>query len=211
MLDRLFAERRGQGARVARHVVRSIAERLLGREPSLEEEVDRLSGHCASVSPGQGRFLYMVARSVRARRIVEFGTSVGISTIHFAAAVRDNGGGKVIGTEMNSRKLAAARANLGAAGLADLVEIREGNAIETLATVDGEIDVVFLDGYPPLYLPILNLLRPSLRAGAVVIADNIFTHRRLLRPYREFVRDPANGFQSETLWMRYGVEYTVRL
>ena len=153
----------------------------------------------------------MVARSTHARRIVEFGTSVGISAIHLAAAVRDNGGGTVIGTEMNPRKLAAARRNIDAAGLDDLVEIRDGNAVETLATIDGEIDLVFLDGYPPLYLPLLKLIRPRLRSGAVVIADNIFTHRRLLRPYREFVRDPTNGFQSETLFMRYGTEYSVTL
>jgi predicted O-methyltransferase YrrM len=211
VLDRLFAERAAQRSRVVSHVARSIVDRVLGREPSLDEEVERLSAHYASVSPRQGRFLYMVARSIRARWIVEFGTSVAISTIYLATAVRDNGGGRVIGSEMNHGKLAAARDNIAAAGLADLVEIREGNALETFVTIDAKIDLLFLDGFPPLYLPLVKLLLPHLRPGAVVIADNIFTHLRLLRPYRQFLRDASNGFQSETLFMRYGVEYSVRM
>jgi predicted O-methyltransferase YrrM len=210
VLDRLFDERATQRSHVVRHVARSIVDRVLGREPSLDEEVERLSTHYASVSRSQGRFLYEEARSARARRIVEFGTSAGISTIHLAAAVRDNGGGRVIGSEMNHGKLTAARDNIAAAGLADLVEIREGNALETFVTIDGKIDLLFLDGYPPLYLPILQLLLPRLRSGGVVIADNMFTHWRLLRPYREFVRDTSNGLRSKTLFMRYGVEYSVR-
>src|SRR4051812_43016409 len=98
-----------------RHVLRSIAGRVTGREQTLAREIEQLDGFFASVSPNQGRFLYMVARSTGARRIVEFGSSVGISAIHLAAAVRDNGGGRVIGTEMNPRKLAAARKNIAAA------------------------------------------------------------------------------------------------
>ncbi|HEY6220485.1 MAG TPA: hypothetical protein VIV65_10535, partial [Gemmatimonadaceae bacterium] len=82
-------------------------------------------------------------------------------------------------------------------------------ALETLRSVEGPIDLVFLDGYPPLYLPIVEMLAPKLRSGAVVIADNVFTHRRLLRDYRAFVR--KDGFRSQTLWMRFGVEYSVRV
>ncbi len=95
------------------------------------------AGHFLSVSPIYGRFLYMIARAARATRIIEFGTSMGISTIYLAAALRDNGGGRLIGTELEPAKVARARANLDAAGLVDLVEIREGDALDTLGDVGG--------------------------------------------------------------------------
>ncbi|MCQ4380070.1 class I SAM-dependent methyltransferase, partial [Clostridioides difficile] len=74
-----------------------------------------------------------LARSGGARSIVEFGTSFGISTLHLAAALRDNGGGRLVTSEFEPSKGVRARANLAAAGLADLVEIREGDALRTLA------------------------------------------------------------------------------
>src|SRR5262249_19213568 len=127
-----------------------------------------------AVAPETGQLLYLLARTKRARAIVEFGTSFGISTIHLAAALRDNGGGKLIGTEFEPSKVAQARANLTAAGLADLVDIREGDALETLARdLPDSIDLVLLDGHKGLYGKIVDLLAPRLRAGALLVADNI--------------------------------------
>ena len=115
----------------------------------------------------------MLARAVRARTIVEFGTSFGISTLHLAAALRDNGGGRLIGSEFEPSKIARARANLGAGGLSDLVEIREGDALQTLARdLPNSIDLVLLDGAKSLYSPILSLLEGRLRGGARIVADN---------------------------------------
>ena len=106
-----------------------------------------------------GRFLYMCARARKAKRIVEFGTSFGISTIHLACALRDGGGGRLIGTELEPMKAKRAQENLAAAGLADLVEIRIGDALETLKDgIDGDVDLLFLDGAFSLYLPVLKLL-----------------------------------------------------
>jgi predicted O-methyltransferase YrrM len=126
-----------------------------------------------AVSPETGKLLYMLARTMRAKSIVEFGTSFGVSTIHLAAALRDNGGGRLVGSELEPTKIASARANLAAAGLADLVEIREGDALETLARdLPDSIDVVLLDGHKPLYGRILDLLAPRLHAGSWLVADN---------------------------------------
>jgi predicted O-methyltransferase YrrM len=126
-----------------------------------------------AVAPETATLLYMLARLTRARAIVEFGTSFGISTIHLAAALRDNGGGILIGSDLEPSKIAVARANLSAAGLADLVEIREGDALETLARdLPESIDVVLLDGHKPLYSRILDLLLPRLHAGSCLVADN---------------------------------------
>jgi predicted O-methyltransferase YrrM len=126
-----------------------------------------------AVSRDTASLLYMLARSARARAIIEFGTSFGISTLHLAAALKDNGGGRLIGTEFEPTKLARARENLVAAGLADLVEIREGDALETLARdLPESIDLVLLDGAKGLYSRVLSLLEPRLRTGALVVADN---------------------------------------
>lgn len=146
-----------------------------------------------AVAPATARLLYMLARGAGARSIVEFGTSFGISTIHLAAALRDNGGGRVIGSEFEPAKVAVARANLAAAGLADLVEIREGDARESLARdLPDAIDLVLLDGHKGLYPHMLELLGPRLRPGAWIVADDAGASPA----YLARVRDPAGPYVS---------------
>jgi predicted O-methyltransferase YrrM len=177
LLDRLFAD--------ADVTTRKLRE-MFGAMPP-EERARRMSDPNADyrafysrvkdvhmpVSRDTGKLLYMLARARGAKAIVEFGTSFALSTIHLAAALRDNGGGVLVGTELEPTKLAHARENLGAAGLADLVDVREGDALETLAKdLPETIDGVLLDGHKPLYARVLALLEPRLRAGAFVVADN---------------------------------------
>lgn len=152
-----------------------------------------------AISPAYGRFLYMMARATGARRIVEFGTSMGISTIYLAAAVQDNGGGIVIGSELQSSKVARARANLESAELSSLADIREGDALETLKEVGGDIDLLLIDGAFALYLPVLKLVEPRLRKGAVVLGENAFD-----QAYLDYVRDTANGYLSQSLALDEG-------
>jgi len=160
------------------------------------------------ISPDQGMFLYLTARLVEARTIVEFGTSFGISACYLGAAARANGG-RFIGSEREPNKIAAARANLADAGLDAVAEVRAGDAMETLAAIDGPIDLVLLDGWKDLYLPMLQMLRPKLRRRAAVFADNIFTFPTELAPYVAYVRDPQNGFESTTVPLGHGLEYSV--
>ena len=120
-----------------------------------------------------GRFLYNLVRTQGSRTVVEFGMSFGISTIHLAAAVRDNGSGRVITTELDAGKVRRATSHLAEAGLLDVVEIRHGDALETLRDLEGPVDLVFLDGWKVLYLPVLQLLEPQLRPGAAVVADDL--------------------------------------
>ncbi len=149
-----------------------------------------------NVAPEYGQFLYQCARASKATRIVEFGTSMGVSTVYLAAALGDNGGGQLIGSELEPSKAARARANLDAAGLADLVDIRVGDARQTLTDLPGEIDLVLLDGAFSLYLPVLKTLEPYLRNGAMILAENAFDHDN---PYLEYVRDPGNGYLSQPI------------
>jgi predicted O-methyltransferase YrrM len=134
---------------------------------------ERMKDFHLAVSPHTGRLLYMLARASKACSIVEFGTSFGISTLHLAAALRDNGGGRLISTEFETSKIEKARSNIEAAGLLDLVEIRAGDALQTLATgLPDHIDLVLLDGAKSLYPQVLALLEPQLRQGALIVADN---------------------------------------
>lgn len=151
---------------------------------------------------------FQTTRAIKATRIVEFGTSMGISTVYLAAALRDNGGGHLTGTELEPSKAARAHANLEAAGLADIVDIRVGDARQTLADLREEVDLVLLDGAFSLYLPVLKLLEPCLRTGAMILAENAFD---LENPYLDYVRNPANGYLSQSIPISpgRGNEFTV--
>ena len=147
-----------------------------------EQKAALLSDALLPVSGDAGRFLYAVARSIAARRIVEFGTSFGVSTIYFAAAVKDNGGGVVIGSELEPSKVTKANRHLAEAGLTEFAEIRPGNALQSLRDVGGTVDLLFLDGWKLMYLDMLKLLTPTLRQGAVVLADDVTLFPTTLRP-----------------------------
>ena len=106
----------------------------------------------------QAAFCYLTARALRARLVVEFGTSFGVSTLWLAAAVRANGGGRVIGTELVPDKVERARAHVEEAGLSEIVEIREGDARQTLRDLPPDVDLLLNDGFPNLALEILQLV-----------------------------------------------------
>ena len=184
-----------------------VADLLADERADYRAAYRDLANNFLAVSPDYGRFLYAIARARRATRVVEFGTSMGISTIYLAAALRDNGGGHLIGSEMEPAKVARARANLDAAGLADLVDIRAGDALETLKDVGGEIDLLLVDGAFSLYLQVLKLVEPQLKPGAVILGENAFEPS-----YRAYVRDPASGYVSFSLPdAGRGNEFTVKV
>jgi predicted O-methyltransferase YrrM len=197
LLEQLFADARETGQKLREMFGAMTQEERLKRmgDPSSDyrQFFAKVKHIHMPVSAETGKLLYMLARGNGARAIVEFGTSFGISTLHLAAALRDNGGGTLIGSEFEPGKLEHARHNLAAAGLADLVEIREGDALETLArdlplTIDG----VLLDGHKPLYARILALLSSRLRPGSFVVADNADA----CPDYLAQVRAPDSGYLS---------------
>ena len=179
----------------------AIADMMNAEKTDLRGVYRGYAGNFLNVTEAYGRFLYQCARARRATRIVEFGTSMGISTIYLAAALRDMGGGHLIGTELEAGKAARAAAHLEAAGLADLVDIRVGDARETLADIGGGIDLVLLDGAFSLYLPVLKLLEPHLMTGTPILAENAFDQDN---EYLAYVRDPANGYLSQPIPLSEG-------
>lgn len=213
VLERLHREAARQRLAVARFGLREVLGSLLGVGGAGSAAAQAAAARELYLPLGekQGLFAYAMVRALAARRVVEFGTSFGVSTTYLAAAVRDNGGGLVIGSELESGKVRAARANLVEAGLDDLVEIREGDARETLRDPGGTVDFLLLDGWKELYLPMVQLLAPHLRGGALVLADNVFTFYRTLAPFVAWVQDPAHGFRALTLALGDGMECAVRL
>ena len=125
--------------------------------------------------------------------------------------LKDNGGGVVIGSELEGSKVAKANRHLAAAGLSQFAEIRAGDALQTLRDVGGTVDLLFLDGWKLMYPDVLKLLMPSLRQGAVVLADDVTLFPDDVASYLDFVRDPANGFVTATLPLGDGIEYSVKL
>ena len=119
-----------------------------------------------------GRLLYTLVRVCRPTIAVEFGTSFGLSAIHIAAALRDNGKGKLIATELNQNKATRALEHIRQAGLGDLVEVRQGDAFKTLLGVKG-VDFLMLDAWKGLYLPMLKNLEPVLNPGCLIVADDL--------------------------------------
>ena len=195
----------------------SLARRLgarLGLPVDLDRPVVRkmLVDKLVALDPDKARLCYLLCQTIGARHVVEVGTSFGVSTIYLAAAVRENGGnGMVIGTEQEPAKVAGARANLSRAGLADVVDIREGDVRETLRDVGGPVDFVLMDIWAPMARPALDLLIPQLRPGAMLLCDNVDRFRRDYHHYLDRVRDPRGGFRSTTLPYDGGFELSVWL
>jgi predicted O-methyltransferase YrrM len=206
LLDRLFAEAAGTASALLAATSPEERARIMRSKTDYLEFYARLKDVPLPVSRETGRLLYMLARSIRARTIVEFGTSFAISTLHLAAALRDNGGGRLITTELEPAKVARARKNLAEGGLQELVEIREGDALKTLGVElpDG-IELVLLDGHKALYPDILALLESQLRPGALILADNA-DHSP---DYLARVRAPGSGYLS--LPFAEDVELSMRL
>jgi predicted O-methyltransferase YrrM len=194
----MYTESTDQFARLREN--RDVFERVANA--SAQERADALSDFYLPVTPEAGRLLYALVRATRPSTVVEFGMSLGISAIHLASAVRDNGSGRIVTTELSAAKVAAAKKTFAETGLDDLITVLEGDALTTLADVDTPVEFVLLDGWKELYLPVTKLLEPRLAAGALIIADN--TSMDDTRPYLDHVRDPGNGYVSVNFPVRDG-------
>lgn len=193
LLKHLFAQADAAASPAMSALSREERDRLMHSKTEYLHLYGLLKDLWLPVSRETGILLYILARSTRAKNIVEFGTSFGISTLHLAAALRDNGGGRVITSEFEPSKVARAREHLADGGLADLVEIREGDALKTLsADLPETIDLLLLDGAKSLYPEILSLVESRLRPGTLIVADNA----DFCPEYLERVRAPGGDYMS---------------
>ncbi|MEM9696614.1 MAG: class I SAM-dependent methyltransferase [Myxococcota bacterium] len=213
VLERLYTEAQQQLPRLLLHYLPHVPKLLMGRALSFPEE--SITGFYADKSlplePGQAAFIYLTARALRAELIVEFGTSFGISTLWLAAAVRAKGRGRVIATELVPEKAARAQAHFEEAGLAEWIELRVGDARETLLEVPDGIDLFLNDGFAPLALELLQRLAPHMREGGMVVTDNVGTFPGNYRDYLAYLDDASNGFEATVPPYKSGTSYAVRL
>jgi predicted O-methyltransferase YrrM len=163
----------------------------------------------------KAEFCYQLCRANNARRIVEIGTSYGVSTLYLAAALRDNmrasgGDGVVIGTEYEPEKAKAARQHFAEAGLSDLIDLREGDLRQTLQRLEGPVDFVLIDIWISMARSAIDLVAPHLRPGAIVVCDNTERSRADYADYFAFIENPSNGFRTMTLPFDGGFELSVR-
>ena len=179
-----------------------------GKDP--RERAALLDRAFIPVDAEAGRFLYAIVRGAGRGRVVEFGTSFGISTIYMAAAVRDRGAGSVITTELHPGKAETARNHFEQAAVLDVIDLRVGDALETLKDVKSDVSVVFLDGWKNVYLPVLKMLEPALAPSSLIIADDLDLFPDALAPYLAYVRDPANGYVSVKVPIGDAMELSVR-
>jgi predicted O-methyltransferase YrrM len=191
-------------------------ERARRAHPLSDEEIKRFrSDKLVALDRDKAEFCYQLCRATQARRMVEVGTSYGVSTLYLAAALRDTiaesgGHGLVIGTEYEAEKAAAAHAHFETAALSRYIELRQGDLRETLREIDGPIDFLLVDIWISVARPALELVAPHLRPGAIVICDNTEVHRNEYADYFAFLDNAANGFQTITLPFRGGLEMSVR-
>ncbi len=213
LLNRLHAQSDAQVGETDAYYERREHEGSFDYENLCDDDMHSfLADKMVALDRDKAEFCYQLCRSLRATRVVEAGTSFGISTLYLAAAVRDNQveNGVVIGTEHESDKVKIALENFREAGLGDFIDLREGDLRQTLEDVGGPVDFMLVDIWD-VALPALELVSSNLRPGAIVACDNTTVDREEYRDYFEFVNDPANRFRTMTVPFQGGFELTVRV
>ncbi|KAK7530708.1 O-methyltransferase [Phyllosticta citribraziliensis] len=168
-----------------------------------------------ALDPEKCALVYLLLRASAARRVVEAGTSFGVSTIWLALAVGQNvqaavaagaqgeaALGKVIATENEPTKALRATENWKSAGREEVerwIELREGDLRETLKSdLPEQVDFVLLDIWSPLALPALKLVQPRLKTGAMVVVDNVVVSAEEYRDLLAYLNDSGIGFRCTT-------------
>jgi predicted O-methyltransferase YrrM len=162
-----------------------------------------------NITPDTGRLLWILVRLARPRHILEVGTSNGYSTIWLADAARAVGA-SVVTLEVDPDKARLARENFARAGVADVVEVAEGPAKETLARLAGPFEIVFLDADRESYLAYLELVLPKMPSQAILVADNVVSHPGELADYLARIKSHPDLF-SVTVPVGKGEEISLKL
>jgi len=213
LLNRLHAQSDAEVEETDAYFDRREREGSLDHENYCDDDMHQfLSDKMVALDRDKAEFCYQLCRALRATRVVEAGTSYGVSTLYLAAAVRDNQveNGVVIGTEHEPQKVKVALENFKEAGLSEYIELREGDLRQTLQDVGGPVDFMLIDIWD-VALPALERVSSSLRPGAIVACDNTTVAAAEYRDYFEFVNDPGNRLRTMTVPFQGGFELTVRI
>ena len=213
-LDALLARLHGASKDQEPAIQRYYRQERTGPWNGMEaRDIAFMADKLVALERDKAEFCYMICRAIGARRIAEIGTSFGVSTLYLAAAVRDNGGGTVFAAEREPTKVGIARANYEAAGLAAFIELHEGDVVEACKGFEGPIDFILFDIWIEAVRPMLDILEPRLRPGAVICVDNTGSEwgRKNYAALFEVLEDPAHGFRTMTLPFSGGFELAVKV
>lgn len=191
--------------------------------PVSQVDDTRFEHQLVALDEDKAQAMYLILRAMGATRVVEAGTSYGVSLIWLLAAVLESEKASsvnkqhpalVVGTEKEPAKVQRALAHVKEAfgSLPSALNLLEGDLLVTLLDAnipDGSIDAVLLDIWAPLALPTLKILVPKLRIGAVVLIDNTETSKERYADLLGYIRYPQNGFVSTTLPFSGGFELSV--
>ena len=162
------------------------------------------------VSSAMGEFLFNLVLSSKPETILELGSSNGVSTLYLAEALRLLSRGKIVATESDEKKCRRILQNASAVGLKDFIELRKGDVFGTVDGLSGPFDLVFIDIWADGYLGIFRKVEPLLKAGAIIVADNMFTAFEEVYPFKEYL-DGRTDIVNTTLGFESGVEFGVVL
>ncbi len=218
ILEVLVARLHEHSKRQSKEMAAYFAARALeGGHAAPDDRIKKkfMSDKLVALDSDKAQFCYQICRALNAHRVIEAGTSHGVSTLYLAAAMRDNAranGEKhlVIGTEYEPAKDQVARANFAEAGLDEFIDLREGDLRETLLDIGGPVDFMLIDIWTRMARPALELVAPHLSNGAVVICDNTEIYRAEYQEYFAFIADPTNRLRTMTLPFAGGLELTIR-
>jgi predicted O-methyltransferase YrrM len=208
LVDRLQRQSRDQEAEIGSYFARRIEAHDLSWDGLDQDAHTFFADKLVALADDKASFCHLLCRAMGVRRVVEVGTSHGVSTLYLADAVRANGGGVVIATEYEPAKAAAARANFAESGLEELIDLREGDLRETLRDLTGPIDFVLMDIWTEMVVPAMTLIAPYLRTGAAVIADNTAEFTQPYEDYFAFLEE--HGFVTQTLPFDGGLELSIK-
>ncbi len=153
-----------------------------------------------NVAPAEGEYLSKLVQKLKAKRVLEIGTSNGYSGIWMAMGLRETGG-KLITLDIDEGRRSLALKNFRATGVDDIVDSQLGDALKILPTLQGPFELVFIDAWKPDYKKYLDLTLPMVRSGGVIAAHNVDSHPQEMTDFLEAIKSHP---QLKTDWVKVG-------
>jgi caffeoyl-CoA O-methyltransferase len=155
-----------------------------------------------SVDPVDGEYFYRVTQEMKAKRVLEIGTSIGYSGGWFAIGLKKTGG-RLITLEIDPDRHAEAKRTFAAMGVADIVDARLCNALFEVMKIEGPLDIVFIDAWKPDYLKYYELVLPKVRSGGLILAHNT---KNAAGPMAEFLRRIRSDAGVKTVFLAESIQ-----
>jgi predicted O-methyltransferase YrrM len=163
--------------------------------------------HVPMIGPEKAERLAELIREKKPKVVLECGTAIGYSGLWVARELKRSGHGRLITIEIDPRIAAEAKENFERAGLADVVEVRVGDARKLSGEVEGPIDFAFIDCNFGNYMPCFEAMEKNLADGATIVADNVGIGATSMKPFLDLVRE---RYETKTEWFDLDLPWAKR-